>query len=628
MKRTILAALAWLSLAAPALAQSSPGLYYGQVPTPAQWNSYFAAKQDYVAIFGLAQGGTGAALVGSAGGIVYSNAGSFGILAGTSTANQCLLSGNLAPPTWGACTGGGGGGVSSVADSGAGTMTIPTTTGAVTVALNLGHANTWTATQSFAALSASSTITFSGLSTGTQVSCLGLNGSNQIVLVASACGTASGGVQTLNSNGSLTITNPSGPTTTAVINLTNANTWTGVQSFSNGDLAMLGATSGNTKLQASATAGATIATFPANTGTVAELNFAQTWSAVQSFNSGDLALNGATSGAITLNATAVAGSNTATLPANTGNVAELNFAQTWTATQTFNGGSPSVASSRTVSWFANDSPAANTVSFGDKLYIGDAATNYPNLSGCQTGDWFTNFQATVQGPCAYIGAFSVVVENKTNNTNNNGGGMFAANTASFGSSTACNSCGSIGVMGFVLNNNTSVGHPGYAIYGECDITQNPGTGLAGCLGIEVDVGNLVGTSVPGNPSPFQQSTLVGFQDACGSGFTLVTRYHCGSAMQIVPNDQPFTVGINFLSGSVAVTSYGSLGSFARAIVLPAGYGQTWWSNSTTEVGGFEMDSSGNFYLAMSGTTIVNGVAAFSGVCTGAITVSKGLITSC
>lgn len=29
-----------------AFAQSSPGLYYGQVPTAAQWNSYFAAKQD------------------------------------------------------------------------------------------------------------------------------------------------------------------------------------------------------------------------------------------------------------------------------------------------------------------------------------------------------------------------------------------------------------------------------------------------------------------------------------------------------------------------------------------------------------------------------------------------------
>lgn len=46
MKRlasSIAALLCWTGVA---LAQSSPGLVYGQVPTAAQWNSYFAAKQD------------------------------------------------------------------------------------------------------------------------------------------------------------------------------------------------------------------------------------------------------------------------------------------------------------------------------------------------------------------------------------------------------------------------------------------------------------------------------------------------------------------------------------------------------------------------------------------------------
>ncbi|WP_454813754.1 hypothetical protein [Labrys neptuniae] len=45
MKLRILAALAML-WPALALAQTSPNLTYGQVPTPGQWNSYFAAKQD------------------------------------------------------------------------------------------------------------------------------------------------------------------------------------------------------------------------------------------------------------------------------------------------------------------------------------------------------------------------------------------------------------------------------------------------------------------------------------------------------------------------------------------------------------------------------------------------------
>jgi hypothetical protein len=51
--------------------------------------------------------------------------------------------------------------------------------------------------------------------------------------------------------------------------------------------------------------------------TIPLLNGTNTWSGVQSFNSGDVALRGATSGTITLNAAAVAGSNTLTLPAGT-----------------------------------------------------------------------------------------------------------------------------------------------------------------------------------------------------------------------------------------------------------------------------------------------------------------------
>ena len=44
----ILGALVGLgvSLFSSAFGQSTPGFVYGQVPTAAQWNSYFAAKQD------------------------------------------------------------------------------------------------------------------------------------------------------------------------------------------------------------------------------------------------------------------------------------------------------------------------------------------------------------------------------------------------------------------------------------------------------------------------------------------------------------------------------------------------------------------------------------------------------
>jgi hypothetical protein len=46
MKRLLLAGALLLSSFASALGQGSPGLVNGQVPTAAQWNSYFAAKQN------------------------------------------------------------------------------------------------------------------------------------------------------------------------------------------------------------------------------------------------------------------------------------------------------------------------------------------------------------------------------------------------------------------------------------------------------------------------------------------------------------------------------------------------------------------------------------------------------
>jgi hypothetical protein len=51
----------------------------------------------------LAFGGTNASLTASNGGIVYSTASAFAVLAGTGSAGQCLLSGSNAAPTWGSC---------------------------------------------------------------------------------------------------------------------------------------------------------------------------------------------------------------------------------------------------------------------------------------------------------------------------------------------------------------------------------------------------------------------------------------------------------------------------------------------------------------------------------------------
>lgn len=76
--------------------------------------------------------------------------------------------------------------------------------------------------------------------------------------------------------------------------LNGANTWSGVQSFNDGDLALKGSSSGTTTVKAASTAGSTTATLPNNTGTIAELNLAQTWSASQAGSITTLSISGST----------------------------------------------------------------------------------------------------------------------------------------------------------------------------------------------------------------------------------------------------------------------------------------------------------------------------------------------
>jgi hypothetical protein len=107
------------------------------------------------------------------------------------------------------------------------------------------------------------------------------------------------------------------------------NTWTAGQTFNANDLLI---NPGPVTLTSAGTTART-ATLPDNTGVIAELNLAQVWTAVQTFAASNLALN---PGPITL-ASAGTAARIATFPDNTGTVSELNLAQTWTALQTFSG---------------------------------------------------------------------------------------------------------------------------------------------------------------------------------------------------------------------------------------------------------------------------------------------------
>jgi hypothetical protein len=111
--------------------------------------------------------------------------------------------------------------------------------------------------------------------------------------------------------------------------------WTAAQTFDSTKLILKGSSSGTTALNSAAAAGSGTMTLPTGTDTLAGLATAQTWTGVQSYNSGKLSLNGSSSGATTLNAPSTGG-GTLTLPAGSDTLAALGTAQTWTAIQRFN----------------------------------------------------------------------------------------------------------------------------------------------------------------------------------------------------------------------------------------------------------------------------------------------------
>ncbi len=114
-------------------------------------------------------------------------------------------------------------------------------------------------------------------------------------------------------------------TGTCALDVAHANTWTAVQAFTDGDLSLLGSSSGNSVVHAPASGGGAI-TLPAGAATLAALGVAQTWTALQQFTDGDFALKGSSSGTTTLKAAAAAGSTTITFPAATDTVAVLGTA--------------------------------------------------------------------------------------------------------------------------------------------------------------------------------------------------------------------------------------------------------------------------------------------------------------
>ena len=118
-------------------------------------------------------------------------------------------------------------------------------------------------------------------------------------------------------------------------------TWTGTHTFTNSLLRLLGSSTGHTTFT-SANGGSSnfTLTFPAVTDTLAVLGTAQTWTALQKYTNGDLGLLGSSTGYTLLESgLSGAGNNTLTLPTTSSDtLAALGTAQTWSALQQFNDG--------------------------------------------------------------------------------------------------------------------------------------------------------------------------------------------------------------------------------------------------------------------------------------------------
>jgi hypothetical protein len=216
-------------------------------------------------------------------------------------------------------TGGGAAGVSSlngltgavVATTPNSTLSIGTSGQDVTFDINLANANLWAAAQTLPS---------------SDLLLLNPAGTYAYTFVGSAISAAR----------NLTVPLLTGNDTLAVLGLAQA--WLAAQSFPASGILLKGSSTGYTTFaSANASSSAYTATFPANTGTIAELNLAQAWAAAQTFPQGDLLLLGSSTGATTLNSgLSSSSSNTLTLPTTaTDTLAALGTAETWTALQTF-----------------------------------------------------------------------------------------------------------------------------------------------------------------------------------------------------------------------------------------------------------------------------------------------------
>lgn len=248
----------------------------------------------------LTRGGTAASLTASNGGIVYSTSSALAILSGTATANQIVMSGSSAAPSWS-------------------TATYPATTTAGTV-LASASANTVTAT-------ATPTLGANG-GTGGQITLSGSTSGTAVIRVAAAAGTGTIFQLPANNGTNTYVLQTDGTGVTSWVaaagggTVTTLTAGTGI-SFSSGATCTTTCTVTNSGATTVSNSDSTLTISPTSGAVVASLNLgrANTWTAAQSFPASGIKLKGSSTGYTTFaSANASATNYTLTFPAITSTV--------------------------------------------------------------------------------------------------------------------------------------------------------------------------------------------------------------------------------------------------------------------------------------------------------------------
>jgi hypothetical protein len=295
---------------------------------------------------------------------------------------------------------------------------------------------------------------------------------------------------------------------------------------------------------------------------------------------GTIGFGNATSGTVTLGTvTGALGSVTASLPANTGVIAETNFGQTWTAAQTFNSGA-SVAGLTVTSSFTATGLVTNADLTNSSITLGSTAMALGSTN------------TTIAGAISWSGIQSI-----TNNT--------ASTSPSTGAVVVT---GGVGITGAIYS------------LGSISTTGSDSSFAAGGNRAMMDVTGTTARigAVYGGGSAMSLSILCGSASTClsissaglvsiGSGLTVTSSF---TATGLVTNadlvNSSITLGTTAMSlGSAYTTIAGAITwSGSQTFSAAMTYGGVTLSNSVTGTGNMVLSASPTFSGTVAGANTI------------------------